>query len=410
MKKYLVGGAVRDKLLGRPVKERDWVVVGETPESMLARGFRPVGRDFPVFLHPQTHEEYALARTERKTAPGYRGFVVHAEPDVTLEEDLRRRDFTVNAMAEDEEGNLIDPFGGRRDLEARTLRHISPAFQEDPVRILRAARFMARYAHLGFRIAEETNALMAAMAQAGEVDALVAERVWAELEKALAEDVPSAFFRVLADCGALQRLFPEIHALFGVPQPPRYHPEIDTGLHTLMVLDQAARLSPDRQVRFAALTHDLGKALTPPEAWPSHHGHEQLGLAALEALCSRVKAPNDYKTLADKVMRFHGHSHRALELRPATVVDLFQSLDVFRQPPRLEKFLLACEADARGRAGLEDIDYPQADYLRAAHAAAQGVSAKPLLAEGYTGAALGEEQRRRRILAVRALRPDGAAR
>ncbi|BBL72338.1 multifunctional CCA addition/repair protein [Methylogaea oryzae] len=410
MKKYLVGGAVRDKLLGQPVKERDWVVVGETPESMAARGFRPVGRDFPVFLHPQTHEEYALARTERKTAPGYRGFVVHAEPDVTLEEDLRRRDFTVNAMAEDEEGNLIDPFGGRSDLAARTLRHVSPAFQEDPVRILRAARFMARYAHLGFRIAAETNSLMAAMAQAGEVDALVAERVWAELEKALAEPAPSAFFRVLADCGALQRLFPEIHALFGVPQPPRYHPEVDTGVHTLLVLDQAARLCPDRQVRFAALTHDLGKALTPPEAWPSHHGHEELGLAPLDALCRRVKAPNDYKILAEKVMRFHGRCHRALELRPATVVDLFQSLDVFRQPQRLEKFLLACEADARGRAGLEDIDYPQAGYLRAAHAAAQAVSAKPLLEEGYTGAALGEEQRRRRILAVRALRPDAADR
>lgn len=413
MNKYLVGGAVRDKLLGRPVNERDWVVVGETPESMTARGFRPVGRDFPVFLHPKTHEEYALARTERKTAPGYRGFVVYAAPEVTLEEDLQRRDFTINAMAEDAGGRLIDPYHGRHDLEARLLRHVSPAFAEDPVRILRAARFIARYAPLGFRLAEETLELMADMVRAGEVDALVAERVWAELAKALGEAVPSAFFRVLADCGALARLFPEIHALFGVPQPPQHHPEIDTGVHTLLVLDQAARLTPDPVVRFAALTHDLGKAHTPPDRWPSHHGHETLGLPPLEALCSRIKVPNDYKTLAEKVMRYHGHCHRILELRPATVVDLLQALDVFRQPKRLEPFLLACEADARGRTGKQDIEYPQADYLRMAHATALGVSAKTLLAEGYSGVELGEEQRRRRIRAVAALRhaadaePDG---
>lgn len=405
MKKYLVGGAVRDKLLHRPVNERDWVVVGETPESMTARGFRPVGRDFPVFLHPQTHEEYALARTERKTAHGYRGFEVHAAPDVTLAEDLQRRDFTINAMAEDAAGQLIDPFNGRQDLNARLLRHVSPAFQEDPVRILRAARFIARYAPLGFHVAEETTALMVAMVQAGEVDALVPERVWAELVKALGESVPAAFFRVLAGCDALERLFPEIHALFGVPQPPQHHPEIDTGLHTLMVLEQAARLSPDPVVRFAALTHDLGKALTPKDNWPSHHDHETLGLPALKALCGRIKVPNDYKALAEKVMRYHSHCHRALELRPATVVDLFQSLDLFRQPQRLEPFLLACQADSQGRAGKENIDYPQADYLRLAHRAVMDVSAKALVELGYQGEHLGEELRRRRILELHALRP-----
>jgi tRNA nucleotidyltransferase (CCA-adding enzyme) len=399
----LVGGAVRDKCLGRPAKERDWVVVGETPESMLARGFRPVGRDFPVFLHPKTHEEYALARTERKTAPGYRGFAVSASPEVTLEQDLLRRDFTINAMAEDADGRLIDPYHGRRDLEQRLLRHVSPAFSEDPVRILRAARFIARYAPLGFTVAEETQALMAGMVQAGEVDALVAERVWAELAKALEEAAPAAFFRVLADCGALERLFPEIHALFGVPQPARYHPEIDTGVHTLMVLEQAARLSPDPVVRFAALCHDLGKALTPSEAWPSHHGHETLGLPSLQALCSRYKAPKHYARLAEKVMRHHGQCHRVLEMRPATVVDLLQALDAFRQPDTLEPFLLACQADARGRAGLENSDYPQADYLRQAHAAALAVSAKELAAAGHHGPALGEALRLQRIRAVAAI-------
>ncbi len=403
MKAYLVGGAVRDQLLGLPVRERDWVVVGETPEAMLARGFKPVGKDFPVFLHPGTREEYALARTERKTAPGYHGFSVHAAPDVTLEDDLRRRDLTLNAMAMDAEGRLIDPYGGRQDLGARCLRHVSPAFSEDPVRILRLARFAARFAGLGFRVAEETQALARAMVAAGEVDALVPERVFAELSKALAEAQPSVFLRVLRDCGALARLFPELEALFGVPQPPRHHPEIDTGLHCLMVLDQAARLSPDPAVRFAALTHDLGKALTDPAGWPRHRGHERLGLPALARLCDRLKVPNGYRRLAEKVMRYHGHAHRALELRPGTLVDLLLRLDAFRQQDALAPFLLACEADARGRLGLEARPYPQADWLRVVHRAASSVPVADLLAAGYRGERLGQAIRAERIRQVRAL-------
>ena len=404
MKAYLVGGAVRDALLGRPIKERDWVVVGETPEAMLARGYKAVGKDFPVFLHPETREEYALARTERKTAPGYHGFVVHAEPDVTLEQDLLRRDLTINAMAENERGELIDPYGGLTDLEARRLRHVSPAFTEDPVRILRLARFAARFAPLGFLVAEDTQQLMHDMVVAGEVEALVPERIFAELSKALETATPSVFFEVLRGCGALGRLFPEIDALFGVPQPPVYHPEIDTGIHSLMVLDQAARLSPDPVVRFAALTHDLGKALTDPTRWPSHRGHEQRGLSALLRLCERLKVPNAHRRLAEKVMQYHGHAHRAAELRPGTVVDLLQRLDAFRQKDTLEPFLLACEADARGRSGFEDRDYSQADWLRAAHRAAVSVSVQPLLEQGYQGVALGRALRCERIRRVKAAR------
>jgi tRNA nucleotidyltransferase (CCA-adding enzyme) len=401
MKAYLVGGAVRDRLLGRPVQERDWVVVGETPESMRARGFNSVGKDFPVFLHPDTREEYALARTERKTAPGYHGFAFHAEPDVALEQDLRRRDLTINAMAEDAEGTLIDPYGGLRDLEERRLRHVSPAFSEDPVRILRLARFAARFAPLGFTVAEETQTLMRGMVAGGEVDALVPERVFAELAKALAEERPSPFFEALRACGALARLFPEIEGLFGVPQPPIHHPEIDTGVHTLMVLDQAARLSPAPAVRFAALTHDLGKALTDPAGWPRHYGHEKLGLPALARLCDRLKAPNAYRKLAEKVMRYHGHAHKALELRPGTLVDLLQRLDAFRRQDALEPFLLACEADSRGRTGYEDRPYPQADWLRAAQRAALSVSVQPLLEQGLRGPALGQALREARIRHVR---------
>lgn len=404
MKAYLVGGAVRDALLERPVKERDWVVVGETPDSMTARGFRPVGKDFPVFLHPKTKEEYALARTERKTAPGYRGFVVHAEPDVSLEQDLLRRDLTINAIAQDEDGGLIDPHGGAQDLVGRVLRHVSPAFAEDPVRILRLARFAARYAPLGFRVAAETRELMRAMVEAGEVDALVPERVFAELAKALSEPTPGEFFTVLRECGALARLFPEIDRLFGVPQPPLHHPEVDTGVHTLLVLAESVKLSPDPAVRFAALTHDLGKALTDPALWPRHHGHEKAGLAALEALCDRLKVPNNYRKLAERVMRYHGHCHRALELRPGTVVDLLQRLEAFRQAEGLDAFLLACEADAKGRPGFEDRPFPQADWLRAARAAAAGVSVEPLLAQGFRGAELGEALRRARIRAVAEIR------
>jgi tRNA nucleotidyltransferase (CCA-adding enzyme) len=412
MKAFLVGGAVRDRLLGLTVRERDWVVVGESPDAMIARGFRPVGRDFPVFLHPETHEEYALARTERKTAPGYRGFAVHAEPDVTLEQDLERRDLTINAMAETPDGQIVDPFGGRRDLEARLLRHVSPAFAEDPVRLLRIARFMARLAPLGFRVAPETLVEMRRMAEAGEIDALVPERVWAEFVKALAEPAPSAFFRTLRDCGALVRLFPEIERLFGVPQPAQHHPEIDTGVHTLMVLDQAARLTPDPCVRFAALTHDLGKALTPPELWPSHRGHERLGLGALNALCDRLRVPNAYRRLAEKVMRYHGLCHRAAELRTSTVVDLLDRLGALkpfdsaqgRRGDTLELFLLACEADARGRTGFEDRPYPQAEWLKQARRAAVEVDSRPLLEQQLKGPAFGQALRCARIAAVRRLR------
>jgi tRNA nucleotidyltransferase (CCA-adding enzyme) len=401
MKIYLVGGAVRDRLLGLPVKERDWVVVGTRPEELQRLGFRPVGKDFPVFLHPETHEEYALARTERKTAAGYRGFTVHAAPDVTLEEDLRRRDLTINALAQDERGNIIDPYGGRQDLAQRILRHVSPAFAEDPVRILRAARFAARFQYLGFRIADETCALMRGMVEAGEVDALVPERVWQELVKALGERTPAAFFEALRACDALAKLFPELDRLYGVPQAPQYHPEIDAGVHTMLVLDQAAKLSADPIVRFAALMHDLGKGLTPREEWPSHRRHELRGAELVDALCDRLKAPNSYRELARHVARYHLHGHRALELRPATTLKVLEALDAFRRPERFEQFLLACEADWRGRQGLEDRAYPQAERLRAARAAAANIDAKPLVEAGLQGEAVARRLREQRIAAIR---------
>ncbi|HSP01656.1 MAG TPA: multifunctional CCA addition/repair protein [Thioalkalivibrio sp.] len=406
MNTYLVGGAVRDELLGLPVRERDWVVVGATVQQMLDLGYRQVGRDFPVFLHPETHEEHALARTERKTAPGYRGFVVHAEPEVTLDEDLLRRDLTINAMARDEHGQLTDPFNGRADLEARLLRHVSPAFAEDPVRILRVARFAARFAHLGFNVARETLDLMQAMVDAGEVDALVPERVWQEMQRALGEASPATFFQVLRDCGALKVLFPEIERLFGVPQPPRYHPEIDTGIHTLMVLTQSARLSDDPVVRFAALTHDLGKGTTPADILPSHHGHEQRSVDLVHALCDRFRIPNAYRELAVAVAHWHGHSHRALELRPDTVLKTLEGLDAFRRPERVEPFLLACEADYRGRTGFEERPYPQADYLRAAHARCLAIAAKSLVDEGLSGKAIGEALHARRVAALKGLKAE----
>lgn len=400
MKTYLVGGAVRDRLLGYPVKERDWLVVGETADSMLAAGFRPVGKDFPVFLHPLDHEEYALARTERKTAPGYKGFAVHAAPDVTLEEDLLRRDLTVNAMAIDVDGELIDPYNGRRDLDSRILRHVSAAFVEDPVRILRVARFAARYAHLGFTVAEETLQLMREMVSAGETDFLVAERVWAELHKALLERTPAAFFQVLKDCGALQVVFPEVDALFGVPQPEKYHPEIDTGVHSLMVLEQAARLSDKAEVRLAALLHDLGKALTPSQHWPSHHGHEQKGLPVLAKLCERLRVPNNFKSLCALVMQYHTHCHRALELRADTLTDMLQTIGAFKPDSRLDEFLQACEADARGRTGFEDRPYPQADYIRAAAKAAAAVDTSAALLKGLQGEQIGIAIRKLRAQAI----------
>lgn len=417
MQVYLVGGAVRDRLLGLPVHERDWVVVGATPQDLEKQGYVSVGRDFPVFLHPQTHEEYALARLERKVAPGYRGFETRFSPEVTLEEDLKRRDLTINAMAQritDETnsgslaatGTLIDPHGGHRDLEARLLRHVSEAFVEDPVRILRVARFAARFADLGFRVADETRELMRQMVNSGEADALVAERVWQETERALATSRPEVFFEVLRDCGALAVMFPEIDALFGVPQPPKWHPEIDTGVHVMMVVRCAARLSASVTVRFAALMHDLGKAKTPQDRWPSHHGHEELGVPLIEALADRLKIPNECRELAILAARHHGVVHRASELRPATVLELLEKTDAFRRPERFAELLLACESDARGRAGLEDRPYPQADYFRRARDAAAAVVLQPADREGLDGAAIGKKIHAMRLAAISALKRE----
>lgn len=400
MESFLVGGAIRDRLLGVPANARDWVVVGATPEALVAAGYTPVGRDFPVFLHPDTKEEYALARTERKSAPGYRGFVIHAAPDVTLEEDLARRDLTINAIAENTDGQLIDPFDGQADIRARVLRHVSPAFVEDPVRILRVARFAARFDAFGFRVADETLALMRAMCSNGEVDALVPERVWQETRTALATARPRRYFEVLRDCGALARVFPEVDRLFGIPQPPKHHPEIDTGLHTMMVLDQATRLSNDPEVRFAALVHDLGKGTTPADILPKHHGHEGRGARLVRELGARLRIPNAFVDLGERVARYHLHCHRALELKPSTVIELFDAVDAFRRPERFAQYLIACEADARGRTGLEDRDYPQAAYLERALTAAQAVTAEPLLAQGIAGAKLGNALREARIAAV----------
>ncbi len=377
MKIYTVGGAVRDQLLGLPVKDRDYVVVGATPEQMLALGYRPVGKDFPVFLHPSTHEEYALARTERKSGKGYKGFSVYAAPDVTLEDDLARRDLTINAMAEDEDGELIDPYGGQEDLARRLLRHVGPAFVEDPVRILRLARFAARF---DFAVAPETLALCREMVALGEVDHLVAERVWAELAKGLMEDRPARMLQVLRDCGALVRLLPELDALFGVPQPPQHHPEVDTGLHMLLVLDYAAAQGWPLDTRFAALCHDLGKGKTPEAEWPRHIAHEQRGVALVEALCERIRVPNDCRELALLVCREHGNIHRARELRPETVVELLGRCDALRKPERFARLLDACLADARGRTGLEDCAYPQAAYLLACRDAARAVDAGAIAA------------------------------
>jgi len=403
MTTYLVGGAVRDRLLGRTPGDRDWVVVGSTPAAMLAQGFRAVGRDFPVFLHPHTHEEYALARTERKSGRGYRGFVVDADPGVTLEQDLQRRDFSINAIAEDADGHLIDPFGGAKDIEARVLRHVSEAFAEDPVRILRAARFMARFAPLGFSVAPETLALMQSMVADGEVDHLVPERVWQELERALREPRPAAFMRTLRDCGALARILPEVDALYGVPQRPEYHPEIDTGIHTEMVCDMAAQLAPgDSVIGLAALLHDLGKALTPADELPRHIGHEHHGLPAVEAVCARLKVPNEHRELALLACREHLHVHRLGELRAATVHDLITRCDGFRKPTRVDQLAIVCEADKRGRLGCAEAPYAEAERLRRAHAAALAIDARTLVAAGVSGPEVGEHLRRARIAAIAA--------
>lgn len=406
MEIYLVGGAVRDELLGLPVKERDWVVVGATPDDLLRRGFRPVGKDFPVFLHPDTHEEYALARTERKTAPGYYGFSIHAAPEVTLEDDLLRRDLTINAMARDVRGRLLDPYQGRADLDARRLRHVSPAFVEDPVRMLRLARFSARYAPLGFQIAPETLELLRAMVANGEADCLAPERVWAEMARALGEKQPERFIETLRECGALARIFPELDRLFGVPQPPLHHPEIDTGIHTLLALAQAVRLDADVVTRFAVLVHDLGKGTTPAEEWPRHLGHEQRGANAIRLFCQRLRTPNMYRELAVLTARFHTHVHRALELRPKTLLNTLQGLDAFRKPQRFEQFLVACEADARGRQGLEDRAYPQAAWMQRVYQAAAGVPAQSLVEQGLTGLALAEALRIKRLAAIATARRE----
>jgi tRNA nucleotidyltransferase (CCA-adding enzyme) len=399
MKIYAVGGAVRDELLGLPVADRDYVVVGATPDELIAQGYKPVGKDFPVFLHPQTHEEYALARTERKTARGYHGFAFHAAPDVTLEQDLARRDLTINAMARDANGALIDPYHGERDLKARLLRHVSPAFAEDPVRILRVARFAARY---GFEIAIETLALMRGMVQAGEADALVAERVWQELAKGLMEQKPSRLFEALRACGALARVLPEVDALWGVPQRAEHHPEIDTGVHVMMVIDYAASQGYALDVRFAALTHDLGKAVTPREEWPRHHGHEERSGGLVKALCERLRVPAECRDLALVMAREHGNIHRAAELRAGTLVKLLQSADAFRKPERFARLLQACESDKRGRLGRENAPYPPATRMAAALQAAAGVDAGAIARNVSGPVRIKEAVHQARVTAVRA--------
>lgn len=400
MKIYLVGGAVRDSLLNLPVTEHDWVVVGATPEYMLDQGYQQVGKDFPVFLHPVSRDEYALARTERKSGAGYNGFTCYAAPDVTLEQDLMRRDLTVNAIAQSAEGELIDPYHGQRDIEQRVLRHVSAAFGEDPLRVLRVARFAARFAHLDFHVAPETQQLMQRMADSGELEALTPERVWKETEKALQTQDPQVYFQVLRDCGALKVLFPELDALFGVPAPEKWHPEIDTGIHTLMTLKIAAELTPDVDVRFSALCHDLGKGLTKPEYWPHHHGHGPAGVKLVENVCQRLKVPTHIRELAKLVAEFHDLIHTVDKLRPETILKLFDTIDVWRKPQRLQQMILTSEADARGRTGFENNPYPQGDYLREAYAVAQTISIKEVVESGLQGTAIRDELKKRRIQAI----------
>lgn len=398
MKKYLVGGAVRDGILQLPVTERDWVVIGATPQDMLAQGYQQVGKDFPVFLHPESHEEYALARTEHKSGQGYTGFICYASPEVTLEEDLCRRDLTINAIACDEQGTLIDPYQGQRDIHQRWLRHVSDAFGEDPLRVLRVARFAARFTHLNFRIAPETLALMQHMTD--ELTLLTPERVWKETERALLTRNPQVYFQVLRDCGALKSLFPEVDALFGIPAPVKWHPEIDTGIHTLMTMSMAAQLSEDIAVRFATLCHDMGKALTPCELWPSHHGHGTAGVNVVEGLCQRLKVPNSLRDLAKIVVQYHDLLHSAESLTPKSLIKLFSAIDVWHRPERLEQMILASEADARGRTGFENYPYPQGDFLREAYREATSVTAHSIIMEGFNGAQIGKELIRRRQQAI----------
>jgi tRNA nucleotidyltransferase (CCA-adding enzyme) len=401
LKNYIVGGYVRDHLLGLDVKDRDWVVIGAKDSDMLASGYKRVGKDFPVYLHPQTKEEYALARTERKVAPGYKGFIFDANQDVSLEQDLQRRDLTINAIAMDESGNMLDPFGGRKDLQQRVLRHVSNAFSEDPVRILRVARFAARFAHLGFQVADSTMTLMCEMVESGEVDALVPERVWGEFEKALKTAHPSQFIQVLRRCGALATLFPDIDNLFGIPQPILHHPEIDCGIHTLSVLQQACLYSEDPVIRFAALTHDLGKGATPAENWPKHHQHEERSVQLLTHLCQRYPIANEYRELALAVAKHHGNCHRAFELKPSTIINLFYELDVWRRPNRLPAFLLACKADSRGRAGHEHRPYPQETLLLDIFNECKAIDTNALNSQGFTGQKFGNELRKLRVNAAK---------
>ncbi|MEC5399014.1 multifunctional CCA addition/repair protein [Uliginosibacterium sp. H1] len=404
-KAYVVGGAVRDRLLGLPVEDHDWVVVGATPDDMVAAGYRPVGRDFPVFLHPQTQEEHALARTERKTAPGYAGFVFHTSADVTLEEDLARRDLTINAMAQDDDGNIVDPYGGQRDVEARVFRHVSPAFVEDPVRILRVARFAARFPD--FTVAPETLALMREMVANGEVDHLVAERVWQELSRGLMAQRPSRMIEVLRDCGALVRILPEIDALFGVPQPLQHHPEGDTGAHLLLVIDRAAQRDEPLPVRVAALLHDLGKGITPADILPHHYGHEGRGVALVEAVCERLRIPVECRELAVLDAREHGLVHSAMSLRAVTLVKLLERCDVLRKPARFEQLLAACACDAQGRTGFEERPYPQADFLRGVAAAFASVDAGAIARAQTDKARIPQRVHEARVAAVKqVLKPE----
>jgi tRNA nucleotidyltransferase (CCA-adding enzyme) len=407
-KTYLVGGAVRDALLGMQATERDWVVVGSTPEEMQDKGFKQVGASFPVFLHPKNGEEYALARTEKKQGHGYHGFNVDFHPGVTLEEDLQRRDLTINAIARDEDGSLVDPYGGQRDLEQKVLRHVSDAFVEDPLRVLRVARFAARFAGFGFRVHESTMALMQEITRSGELQHLAAERIWREVELAMKTEKPSVFVSVLRECGALEVLLPEVNRLFGVPQPEKYHPEIDTGIHLLMALDIAADMNKGAaNVVFAVLLHDLGKGITPQQEWPSHRGHESEGVPLVDDVCSRLKVPNAMHDLSRKVCLLHLSCHRMLEVRPLTALRLLEKLDAFRQPGILPDFVAACEADYRGRKGLQDRPYPQGEYLQKVYRAAADIRARDLDLEGISGRAVGERLRQARVDAIAGLRPPG---
>ena len=400
MKTYLVGGAVRDQLLEFPFHEKDWVVVGATAEQLLSKGYQQVGKDFPVFLHPKSHEEYALARTERKAGKGYTGFICHSSPDISLEEDLLRRDLTINAIAKDENGVLIDPYGGQQDIENRILRHVSEAFAEDPLRILRVARFAARYFHLGFRIADETLALMQQMVDADEAAHLVPERVWKEIHSALTTQSPAEFFRVLRACGALKVLIPELDALFGIPQPEHHHPEIDTGEHVMMALQIASQMTQSTTVRYATLMHDLGKALTPADQWPTHHGHDALGVKPVNIVGNRLKVPKQFTELARLSAALHIRCHSCQEMRPVKILELIEAADALRRPERFEEILLVCEADVRGRKGREDESYPQAEYLRQAFERYKSVEPKPLVEQGFKGKQLGEQLREQRIKAI----------